>query len=184
MVSDYKILGVIKRQFSKVPILGLTATATSRVTADVQEMLCIQGCLVFRASFNRPNLIYKVYPKPRSHNEVMDDLASIISQSYSGQTGIVYCYSTKEAEEVATGLQKKGVTAQPYHANLDLNYRTKIHKDWLSGKVKVVVATVAFGMGIDKPDVRFVIHHSISRSTENFYQESGRAGKSHVLMCF
>eukprot|EP00058_Branchiostoma_floridae_P001296 XP_002586784.1 hypothetical protein BRAFLDRAFT_102942 [Branchiostoma floridae] len=172
---DYKTLGVLKRQYPSVPILGLTATATSYVIEDVKAILSMPSCLLFRASFNRHNLYYEVLRKPSSHENVMEKLVQTINSRFQGQSGIIYVFSRKEAETVAGDLLKRGVRAGCYHADLDAAYRSRVHRKWLENTIQVVVATIAFGMGIDKPDVRFVIHHSLSKSMENFYQESGRA---------
>ena len=174
---DFKFLGIMKRQFPNCPILGLTATATSKVLDDVKKILNIPHTQLFRASFNRPNLFYQVLQKPNSKDETMDMIHSIIKSRFKGKSGIVYCFSKKESEEVTFELNNRGITAGCYHADVDAKVRSQVHRRWLSGDILVVVATVAFGMGIDKPDVRFVIHHSISKSMENLYQESGRAGR-------
>ncbi|XP_050409587.1 ATP-dependent DNA helicase Q1 [Patella vulgata] len=174
---DYKFLGIMKRQFPEVPILGLTATATVNVLEDVKKILNIPKCQLFRASFNRPNLYYQVRPKPATQVEALDEIQKIIQSRFNGQSGIVYCFSRKDSEEVTSGLQKRGIRSGCYHANLSSQERSRIHHMWSTGQVLVVVATIAFGMGIDKPNVRFVIHHSISKSMENLYQESGRAGR-------
>lgn len=174
---DYKFLGIMKRQFPNVPILGLTATATSRVTVDIQKILNIEGCLVLKASFNRPNLNYEVKYKSSVSKDVFDDMEVIIKKQFYKLSGIVYCFSVKDSEEVASQLNKRGIKAQAYHAQLDAKTRSKVHLKWTMNEIQVVIATVAFGMGIDKPDVRFVIHHSIPKSMENYYQESGRAGR-------
>ncbi|CAG5119489.1 unnamed protein product [Candidula unifasciata] len=174
---DYKFLGIMKRQFPGAPILGLTATATIKVLEDVKKILSIPKSLLFKASFNRPNLYYEVYEKPSTQKDFMDELYRLISRRFSGQSGIIYCFSRKDSEEVTSDLQSRGVKAGCYHADVDAASRSRVHRMWLSGEIKIVVATVAFGMGIDKPDVRFVIHHSLSKSMENLYQESGRAGR-------
>lgn len=174
---DYKFLGIMKRQFPNVPILGLTATATAHVVADVQNMLGIEGCLVLRAPLDRPNLRYEVQPKPPSQKETIKMVADFILNRFHNQSGIVYCFSIKETEEISAGLRECGVSAGCYHAMMNADDRSNVHRRWAKNKLQVVVATVAFGMGIDKPDVRFVIHHSLSKSLENYYQESGRAGR-------
>ncbi|XP_065558545.1 ATP-dependent DNA helicase Q1-like isoform X2 [Artemia franciscana] len=175
--KDYKFLGVLKNLFPKVPIIGLTATAPSRVLADVQKILNIEGCLVFRASFNRPNLYYEVRPKPASHKECVDELEKLLTTKYRGQSGIIYSTSIKDTEELMKDLRSRGLKVGCYHANLSPEMRSKCHQKWISNYYQAVIATIAFGMGMDKPDVRFVIHHSISKSMANFYQESGRAGR-------
>lgn len=182
--TDYKFLGIMKRQFPKVPILGLTATATSSIIQDVQSILSIQGCLVLKASFNRPNLKYEVVCKSSCEKDNVSELADLLKNRFNGLSGIIYCFSVKNCEETASELKKRGITAKAYHAQLDAKARSSVHKSWTSNSIQVIVATVAFGMGIDKPDVRFVIHHSMPKSMENFYQESGRAGRDdHPASC-
>uniref|UniRef100_A0A8C3TX54 ATP-dependent DNA helicase n=1 Tax=Catharus ustulatus TaxID=91951 RepID=A0A8C3TX54_CATUS len=174
---DYKSLGILKRQFPNTPLIGLTATATNHVLKDAQNILHVQKCITFTASFNRPNLYYEVRHKPSNNEDFIEDIVKTINGRYKGLSGIVYCFSQKDSEQVTASLQKLGIKAGTYHANMDAKYKTKVHKGWSTNQIQVVVATVAFGMGIDKPDVRFVIHHSMSKSMENYYQESGRAGR-------
>ncbi|KAG6939587.1 RecQ like helicase [Chelydra serpentina] len=174
---DYKSLGILKRQFPNAPLIGLTATATSHVLKDAQKILCVQKCITFTASFNRPNLYYEVRQKPSNSEDFIEDIVKIINGRYKGLSGIIYCFSQKDSEHVTSSLRKLGIKADAYHANLEPKDKTKVHKGWAANEIQVVVATVAFGMGIDKPDVRFVIHHSMSKSMENYYQESGRAGR-------
>uniref|UniRef100_A0A3P9ICQ1 ATP-dependent DNA helicase n=1 Tax=Oryzias latipes TaxID=8090 RepID=A0A3P9ICQ1_ORYLA len=174
---DYKLLGILKRQFPSVPLLGLTATATSSVLQDCRKILCVPQPVTLTASFNRANLYYEVRVKDSDSDLSLSDISSLIKNRYKEQSGIVYVFSQKDAESVSSALQKSGIQAYPYHANMDPEDKSRVHRKWTSNKIQVVVATVAFGMGIDKPDVRFVIHHTISKSIENYYQESGRAGR-------
>ncbi|XP_066561714.1 ATP-dependent DNA helicase Q1 isoform X2 [Amia ocellicauda] len=174
---DYKVLGILKRQFPNVPLIGLTATATSNILKDCQKILCVENPLTLTASFNRPNLYYEVRDKPSSTEDFTEDIAKLITGRYKDQSGIIYCFSQKDSEYVAVNLQKMGIRAKHYHANMEAADKSDVHRNWTDNKIQVVVATVAFGMGIDKPDVRFIIHHSLSKSMENYYQESGRAGR-------
>lgn len=175
--TDYQFLSVLKGMFPDVPILGLTATATTKVILDVQKMLLIQGCLVFKSSFNRPNLYYEVREKPSVQKECLDQLEDLLKHKFKNMSGIIYTTSIKDCEDLRQELRNRGCRVNAYHAQLDSTLRSKIHQKWLSGEYQAVVATIAFGLGIDKSDVRFVIHHSLSKSMESFYQESGRAGR-------
>ncbi|KAI6173455.1 ATP-dependent DNA helicase [Aphelenchoides besseyi] len=174
---DYKFLSILKRQFPTVPILGLTATATNSLIQDVQKILQIQYCTVLRASFNRPNLFYEVRVKPEKNEKLMEQIAILIKTEFVKQTGIIYCLSKKECEELTSYLQANDIVCGFYHADLTAENRSSIHNKWATGRIQCIVATLAFGMGVDKPNVRFVIHHSIPKSIENYYQESGRAGR-------
>ncbi|KAK1647532.1 hypothetical protein QYE76_065337 [Lolium multiflorum] len=175
---DYKNLGILKIQFPSVPMIALTATATSKVQMDLIEMLHIPTCVKFVSSVNRPNLFYRVYEKSSVGKVVIDEIANFISESYpNNESGIVYCLSRKECEQVAQELRGRGISADYYHADMDAVAREKVHMRWSKSKSQVIVGTVAFGMGINKPDVRFVVHHSLSKSMETYYQESGRAGR-------
>lgn len=175
---DYKNLGILKTQFPNVPVLALTATATKKVQTDLMEMLHISRCVKFVSTVNRPNLYYMVREKSSVGKVVIDEIANFIQGSYqNNESGIVYCFSRKECEQVAKELRDRGISADYYHADMDVNAREKVHLRWSNGKLQVIVGTVAFGMGINKPDVRFVIHHTLSKSMETYYQESGRAGR-------
>ncbi|MGE5425168.1 MAG: DNA helicase RecQ, partial [Syntrophothermus sp.] len=157
----------------KVPVIALTATATPKVQQDIQKNLGMMDSSLFKASFNRPNLYYEVRPKTK---DVVKDIIKFI-KSNAGKSGIVYCLSRKKVEEVAETLVVNGIKALPYHAGLDAQTRRKNQDSFLMEEVDVIVATIAFGMGIDKPDVRYVIHHDIPKSLEGYYQETGRAGR-------
>lgn len=174
---DYKFLGVLKSMFPGIPILGLTATAPAKIIVDVQKMLDISGCLVLRASFNRPNLYYEVRRKPADKETCLAMIENLLKNRFNDQSGIIYTTTIKDAEQLTSDLRSKSLKVGCYHAMLEAEYRSQVYSKWITGKYQVVVATIAFGLGIDKPDVRFVIHHCISKSMENFYQESGRAGR-------
>jgi len=170
---EYRNLRSIIRQLGDVPIIGLTATATPKVQEDILKNLDMTDANTFKASFNRPNLFYEVRPKTKN---VESDIIRFIRQ-YKGKSGVIYCLSRKKVEEIAQVLQVNGISAVPYHAGLDAKTRARHQDMFLMEDVDVVVATIAFGMGIDKPDVRFVIHHDIPKSLESYYQETGRAGR-------
>jgi len=175
---DYKFLGAMRELFPSTPILGLTATSTAAVTRDVKDILRVPQAMVFLSDFNRPNLRYSVRLKPEGVEEQVALLAGLVGGQYRGQSGIIYTTTVKEVDTLAEALRKRGLKAGGYHAQLEPpSRRSQVHRAWAAGELQVVVATLAFGMGIDKPDVRFVIHNTVSRSMENFYQESGRAGR-------
>ncbi|MFK7811983.1 MAG: ATP-dependent DNA helicase RecQ, partial [Maribacter sp.] len=166
---EYRNLkSIVNRLGDNIPIIGLTATATPKVQEDIIKNLGIADAKLFKASFNRPNLYYEV----RTKTENVDaDIIRFVKQN-SGKSGIIYCLSRKRVQELAQVLQVNGVSAVPYHAGFDAKTRSKYQDMFLMDDVDVVVATIAFGMGIDKPDVRFVIHHDIPKSIESYYQET------------
>jgi ATP-dependent DNA helicase RecQ len=169
---EYRRLRSIIEQIGEVPIIALTATATEKVQADIQKNLGMMDAQVFKASFNRPNLYYEIRPKVN----VLKEMIKFVKQ-HTGKSGIIYCLSRKKVEEVAQTLTVNGIKALPYHAGLDAGTRASTQDKFLMEEMDVIVATIAFGMGIDKPDVRFVIHHDIPKSLEGYYQETGRAGR-------
>ncbi len=169
---EYRRLRTIMEAINNVPIIALTATATPKVQLDIQKNLGMLDAKVFKDSFNRDNLYYEVRPK----KDVIKEIIKYV-KSHQGKSGIIYCLSRKKVEEIAEVLQVNGVKALPYHAGLDAVSRAKHQDMFLMEDADVIVATIAFGMGIDKPDVRFVIHHDIPKSLESYYQETGRAGR-------
>ena len=177
---DYKLIGDVRKRFPTVPVMALTATATENVKLDTVHNLGISGCEIFTSSFNRPNLYYEVRPKPKGKEDVKH-IAELIKDKYHRKCGIIYCLSRKNCETMAEALRKEHkIKAHHYHAGLEPQLKREIQRDWQAGVHHVIVATIAFGMGIDKPDVRFVIHHTIPKSLEGYYQETGRAGRDRL----
>jgi bloom syndrome protein len=173
---DYKELGRVRQQFPGVPLMALTATATENVIVDIKHSLGMKNCQVFTQSFNRPNLYYEVRHK-KGKVSAIADIAALIGDKHRNQCGIVYTVSRKNAEDVAGALRKHGIKASHYHASIPPQEKVATQQRWQKGQIQVVVATIAFGMGIDKPDVRFVMHHGLPKSLEGYYQETGRAGR-------
>lgn len=170
---EYRRIRPIINEIGSRPVIALTATATPKVQHDIQKNLGMTDAAVFKSSFNRPNLYYEVRPKTKNIDK---EIIKYI-KSQPGKSGIIYCLSRKKVEELAETLKVNGINALPYHAGMDSNTRTHNQDAFLLEEVDVIVATIAFGMGIDKPDVRFVIHYDIPKSLEGYYQETGRAGR-------
>ncbi|URE10634.1 RQC [Musa troglodytarum] len=171
---DYQGLGILKQKFPNVPVLALTATATVSVKEDVVQALGLVNCIVFRQSFNRPNLWYCVIPKTK---KCLEDIDKFIKENHFDECGIIYCLSRMDCQKVAEKLQEFGHKAAFYHGTMDPLQRAYVQKQWSKDEINIICATVAFGMGINKPDVRFVIHHSLPKSIEGYHQECGRAGR-------
>ncbi|MBI3573394.1 MAG: RecQ family ATP-dependent DNA helicase [Candidatus Kerfeldbacteria bacterium] len=169
---DYRLLHTLRQDFPGVPMIALTATATTRVRQDIVTHLHLHQPRSFISSFNRPNLSYSVIPKRKAFAA----LVNILRQDQSAST-IIYCFSRKDTEQLANKLRQAGLSAQPYHAGLDHDTRHRTQEQFIRDEVRIIVATIAFGMGIDKPDVRMVIHYDLPKSVEGYYQETGRAGR-------
>ena len=169
---EYRELKKLRRHLPDVPIMALTATATERVRKDIVDQLHLDDARCYVASFNRPNLTYRVVPKSSPYEQVL-----AFVRSRSDESGIVYCASRKTADSLATKLNGDGVKAKPYHAGLEPKERTKHQELFLRDDARVITATIAFGMGINKPNVRFVVHHDLPKNIESYYQETGRAGR-------
>ena len=170
---EYRRIRPIINEIGNAPVIALTATATDKVRTDIKKNLGILDADEFKSSFNRPNLYYEVRPKTK---EVDKDIIRFIKQ-HPGKSGIIYCLSRKKVEELAEILKANDIRAAAYHAGLESALRSQTQDDFLMERIEVIVATIAFGMGIDKPDVRFVIHYDIPKSLEGYYQETGRAGR-------
>lgn len=172
---EYRNIRPIITKIGNAPVIALTATATDKVRSDIKKSLGITEAREFKSSFNRPNLYYEVRQK-RSDKATDDEIVKFIRQ-HKGKSGIIYCLSRKKVEELAAVLKTNDISAAPYHAGLDSATRSQTQDDFLMERIDVIVATIAFGMGIDKPDVRFVIHYDIPKSLEGYYQETGRSGR-------
>jgi ATP-dependent DNA helicase RecQ len=180
---EYRLLNQLRARYPGVPVVALTATATRRVQTDILRQLDLRQTATFRGSFNRANLYYEVQPKREAAKQLRDFL-----RARKGQSGIIYCFSRARTEDVAARLAADGFRATAYHAGLDGNERARRQRAFIRDDIQIMVATIAFGMGIDKPDVRFVIHYDLPKSLEGYYQESGRAGRdgepAHCLLFF
>ena len=170
---EYRNIRPLANQIGKAPIIALTATATDKVRADIKKNLGIPDATEFRSSFNRPNLYYEIRPKTK---DVDKDITRFVLQN-KGKSGIIYCLSRRRVEELAEMLRTNNINARAYHAGMESAERAATQDDFLMERIDVIVATIAFGMGIDKPDVRYVIHYDIPKSLEGYYQETGRAGR-------
>jgi len=169
---EYRKIKTMIAQFGNLPVIALTATATPKVQIDIQKNLQMEEADVFISSFNRRNLYYEVRPKKETKKQLIRFI-----KEHKGKSGVIYCLSRKKVEEIAQLLNVNGFSAAPYHAGLDPDVRVKNQDDFLNEEVDIIVATIAFGMGIDKPDVRFVIHYDVPKSLEGYYQETGRSGR-------
>ena len=170
---EYRRIRPIVNMIGRAPIIALTATATQKVREDIKKILGMPDAREYKSSFNRPNLYYEVR---RKGNDVDKDIIKFI-KTHSGKSGIIYCLSRKKVEELAEILRANGINASAYHAGMESNVRSAVQDDFIKENIDVIVATIAFGMGIDKPDVRFVIHYDMPKSLEGYYQETGRAGR-------
>ena len=169
---EYRKIKTMIQNLGDMPVIALTATATPKVQIDIQKNLQMEEADVFISSFNRKNLYYEVRPKKETKKQLIKFL-----KDHKGKSGIIYCLSRKKVEEIAQLINVNGFKAAPYHAGLDPDVRMKNQDDFLNEEVDIIVATIAFGMGIDKPDVRFVVHYDVPKSLEGYYQETGRGGR-------
>ena len=169
---DYRNLAALRNVFPRVPVIALTATATERVREDIIKQLSLKDARVFISSFNRPNLTYVVRPKRNAFSNLV-----MMLKKYPDRSVIIYCFSRKDTENLAADLKEEGFKALPYHAGLESDLRRKTQEKFTRDEIQIIVATIAFGMGIDKPDVRLIIHYSLPKSIEGYYQETGRAGR-------
>jgi ATP-dependent DNA helicase RecQ len=180
---EYRRIKTMIQNLGDMPVIALTATATPKVQIDIQKNLQMEEADVFMSSFNRKNLYYEVRPKKETKKQLIKFL-----KDNKGKSGIIYCLSRKKVEEIAQLLNVNGFKAAPYHAGLDPDVRMKNQDDFLNEEVDIICATIAFGMGIDKPDVRFVVHYDVPKSLEGYYQETGRSGRDglegHCLMFY
>ncbi|KAF8892657.1 P-loop containing nucleoside triphosphate hydrolase protein [Infundibulicybe gibba] len=170
----YKDLGRLRKEYPDVPIMALTATANQVTIDDVMKQLQLRDCVVLKQSFNRPNLQYYIRAKKKN---IIRDIADFIKTKYPKETGVIYCLGRDKCERVAKALRENDLDAKHYHARISDDDKDQVLEDWRSGKCKIIVATIAFGMGIDKADVRYVIHHDLPKSLDGYYQETGRAGR-------
>lgn len=171
---DYKELGVFRREYPDVPMIALTATANDRVQLDVKHNLGLVDPAFFKQSFNRPNLLYEVKEKGR---DILNEIRDLMRIKYPGKSGIIYCHSKMSCEQTAQKLQKFGLRVTHYHAGMTPEERMDVQAKWQEGTLQAICATIAFGMGIDKANVRFVVHYTLPRTLEGYYQETGRAGR-------
>ncbi|OQR74352.1 putative ATP-dependent DNA helicase Q1-like, partial [Tropilaelaps mercedesae] len=176
--TDYQALSTMRASYPGVPMLLLTSTASKPILFDIASALNLEKRVLLRQELDLPNVAYEVNFIESGRQNVIGEIAKMIQNRYPGEAGMVCCFSVKDAEDVATVLVKDyGIKAKPYHHQLKMEYRSKVHQQWATGKIQVIVATAAFGMGIHKADCRFVVHYSIAKSLQNYYIESGRAGR-------
>lgn len=174
---DYQGLGIFKQMFPKIPLLALTATATTSVKEDVVQALGLVNCVVFKQTFNRSNLRYSIMPKTK---KCIEDIDKFVKENHRDECGIIYCLSRMDCEKLSEKLQELGHKVAFYHGSMDPQQRAYVQRQWSKDEINIICATVAFGMGINKPDVRFVIHHSLPKSIEGYHQECGRAGRDNL----